>query len=339
MGQRMSFDAASNPLESSLLQIMRSSCECTTRQKKVSYLNSLTSSRCEHNRCIYPDLKLPIPVYMGEDISKSNNVRQHRLSRKFLRSAWPNLNPPPMLTTMNVEETSIWVLMLAGCKDWKEAIRYSEIFGHNKISGYMLPFLTNEILKSFFGIKKLGHRLEIMTAIENNELTLMNPVIMSLNPYIFFKYFNKSMIRSSEKHTMRRIEERKLKMHSKEVAKWFSNVSTKPSCISGRREVSCSTEYDHNTNGSRRVNDLYSGTEDCLTKYGSVSKCFWSPEVKLSSSAKDHLEQKSLDTKSGTWSSEHSSRFSLSNKVRNISPCVEMNNCWDSLEDADVVAR
>jgi len=100
---------------------------------------------------------------------------------------WPSkFSPPDCLSTMNVDETAIWVEMLCGYKGWAEGKTYSDNFARNEISGYMLPCLNIETLRNELGIEKLGHRLEIVTAILQNELTLMNPIIVSLNPNMSF---------------------------------------------------------------------------------------------------------------------------------------------------------
>jgi len=111
----------------------------------------------------------------------------HKFTPEFLRSVWPaDLNPPIDLSGMNAKETAVWVEMLSGFKRWNEARSYSKAFINNDICGYMLPYLTVESLKDELGIVKLGHRLEVLLAIRENELTLRNPTIASLCPNKFF---------------------------------------------------------------------------------------------------------------------------------------------------------
>jgi len=117
------------------------------------------------------------------DIDCPQNPKHHMLTEEFLRSAWPsNYNPPTTLTSMSVEETAIWLRVLSKLKGWSEGETYSVAFETNGVCGHMLSSLNVEILRDKFGVRKLGHRLEIVEAIGKNELSLVNPSITSLCP-------------------------------------------------------------------------------------------------------------------------------------------------------------
>jgi len=73
-------------------------------------------------------------------------------------------------------------------KGWEEARRYSQSFKTNEISGGLLTRLNVQTLRNELGIVKLGHRLEIIAAIEKNELTLINPTIVSVDLDMSFIY-------------------------------------------------------------------------------------------------------------------------------------------------------
>jgi len=86
---------------------------------------------------------------------------------------------------MNPEDTAIWLETLAKFKGWEEAKTYAHSFKSNDIAGCDLQYLSVKTLKSDLEIVKLGHRLEIISAIESNLLTLMNPTIVSFSPNKF----------------------------------------------------------------------------------------------------------------------------------------------------------
>jgi len=73
-----------------------------------------------------------------------------------------------------------------------------------------------------------------MTAIEDNELTLMNPIIVSLDPNIWFKQMVKaketSSCNSSSQHNCSQWvnPQEKSTRHAKEVSKWLSKKPNKP---------------------------------------------------------------------------------------------------------------
>merc|ERR1719419_582275 len=61
--------------------------------------------------------------------------RRLTLTDDFLHRVWPSkINPPSLLSEMNVMETSVWILIFAGLKGWEEASRYSQSFMTNWIS-------------------------------------------------------------------------------------------------------------------------------------------------------------------------------------------------------------
>merc|ERR550534_3201843 len=54
------------------------------------------------------------------------------LTPEILRSVWPqNFQPPTRITLMNVEETAIWLEMVATFKGWTEGKAYAETFKSN----------------------------------------------------------------------------------------------------------------------------------------------------------------------------------------------------------------
>jgi len=140
-------------------------------------------------RCNYPMTSWgPTPVPVDKDISQT--AKHQTFSPELLRSFWPEFyQPPTKLAEMTSEDTAIWVEMLGKFKGWEEAKTYANSFKTNDVTGYVLPYLSAHALRSELQIVKFGHRLEIMSAIENSELTLINPSIVSLRPSEFFKQF------------------------------------------------------------------------------------------------------------------------------------------------------
>lgn len=136
--------------------------------------------QCSHYN--YPsNLWRPSPVPADEDVDQTRRLKQYWFTPDTLRSTWPkNHQPPATLAGMNVEETAIWLEIFTNLKGWKEATAYAKSFKTNGITGQMLTYLTLQTLRSELDILKFGHRLEIMAAIEDNELTLMNPYIVSI---------------------------------------------------------------------------------------------------------------------------------------------------------------
>merc|ERR1719320_722223 len=65
------------------------------------------------------------------------------LTPEILRSVWPqNFQPPVRLVGMNVEETAVWLEMVATFKGWTEGKAYAESFKSNGVAGHVLPYLT-----------------------------------------------------------------------------------------------------------------------------------------------------------------------------------------------------
>jgi len=151
------------------------------------------------------------------------------LTSAFLCSVWPkNHQAPDTLSGMNEEETAIWIEMLASFKGWKEARTYAQSFKANAITGWMLPHISVNALRSELGITKFGHRLEILAAIENDELTLMKPFITTIRSDKFLM---------SKPDWMQKIEN--TNSHEREVTKWFSNSPRKIS-MPYKSRASCS---------------------------------------------------------------------------------------------------
>jgi hypothetical protein len=128
---------------------------------------------------------------------------------------------------MNAEETAIWVQMLGIFKGWKEATIYAQSFRINCVTGCVLPYLSAKSLRAELDIEKFGHRLEIIAAIEENELTIMNPVIISIRPNAFFASANKPETPNDSYSRYIRKAGYPDK-HSEAANKWFS-MTRKPS--------------------------------------------------------------------------------------------------------------
>jgi len=88
---------------------------------------------------------------------------------------------------------------------------------------------------------KFGHRLEIIAAIENSELTLMNPVIVSIRSDAFFK----SAENWHESQTKWGKKWENTSSNEREVQKWFSNVPRK-TLMSFKIVENCSTSVSSN---------------------------------------------------------------------------------------------
>jgi len=67
---------------------------------------------------------------------------------------------------MTTTQTSLWIWTLGFRMGWQEAERYSMSFKEQAISGYNLPKITVEFMKSDLGIKNHIHCLVIKSAIE-----------------------------------------------------------------------------------------------------------------------------------------------------------------------------
>jgi len=191
--------------------------------KKIHLLNSIANGQ---NKKSQPREQKPRLVLVEEQFGQTRKLSEHHLTTAFLRSMWPKYQQPPTtLADMNEEETAIWVEMLGSFKGWKEAKSYAHSFKTNGVTGCVLPHLSVKALRSELNILKYGHRLEIITAIENNELTIMNPFIIS-NCYDAFFKSNKNF---NENHSQRAKKWANTSLYEKEVQKWFSKIPRKMS--------------------------------------------------------------------------------------------------------------
>jgi len=96
------------------------------------------------------------------------NKRYSRLTSSPLFGCQSSMSSCTKVSEMNVDDTARWIRNVAKSKRWAEADVYAQSFKNNNITGYLLDKLETGSLKSELGIKKYGHRLEIMAAI--NEL-------------------------------------------------------------------------------------------------------------------------------------------------------------------------
>jgi len=74
----------------------------------------------------------------------------------------------PSLVHMTVEETAAWIHGISYSKQWDEAHLYAKSCIENKITGRKLVEMNTNSLCMFLKIRKLGHRLDIMEAINAN---------------------------------------------------------------------------------------------------------------------------------------------------------------------------
>jgi len=175
----------------------------------------------------------PYPVAEDEDVEQTKKMKQWMLTPEILRSVWPqNFQPPAKLAGMSVEETAIWLEMVATFKGWTEGKAYAESFKRNGVAGHVLPYLTVKALRYELDILKLGHRLEITAAISNNELTLLNPFIVSIRP-IDIPMSASTSVTSNDNNIQWKKKLEKLRTHPAEVSKWLSNNCWMPRCGGG----------------------------------------------------------------------------------------------------------
>lgn len=66
---------------------------------------------------------------------------------------------------MNAWETANWIGLIGQVKGWPEASEYASSFYNQGMTGFMLAKLNISDLENHFGIKKHGHRLEMMACI------------------------------------------------------------------------------------------------------------------------------------------------------------------------------
>jgi len=127
------------------------------------------------------DREVTLPCYYPASSPQEQLInfwRRHNSSQNiqmaFLNSPFQyTLSPPVLQSTpvmqvveMNAEDTAEWIRKLGWSKGWKESEQYAESFRNNKIMGYLLEKLTLNSLKSELDVVKYGHRIEILTAIE-----------------------------------------------------------------------------------------------------------------------------------------------------------------------------
>jgi hypothetical protein len=247
----------------------------------------------------------PLPVPINEEVSHTRKLKQHQFTAAFLCSVWPKYHKPPStLAGMNEEETAIWIEMLASFKGWKEAKTYSQNFKSNCVTGYVLPYLSIQALKSELDIIKYGHRLEIMAAIENSELTLVNPFVVSIQSDAFF--ISAKNINNRNSQWMKKLETTNL--HAREVSKWLTNMPRKPSMFNNGRESSSfnswstSNEDDWTSDHDPHTTRMFEGTSIWTPKNDSYSNMILRP---------DNNSEKSSNVKASKLNSKQSSIHSL----------------------------
>jgi len=212
------------------------------KSKKTDLLNSISNEQEKkshpqnQNSCYQCNFSwVPSSARVNEEAILTRKLKQHHFTSEFLRSVWQKYHQPPAtLAEMNEEDTAIWVEMLANFKGWTEARGYAESFKINGVTGYVLPYLSVTALRSELGILKFGHRLEIIAAIENSELTLINPSIVSIRPDAFFKSaknFSKNNAQLAKKCGTTNLNER-------EVRKWLAVIPRKSSTLLKSRDSS-----------------------------------------------------------------------------------------------------
>jgi len=80
----------------------------------------------------------------------------------------------PSLDQMTVEETAAWIHGISYSKQWSEAHLYAKSCIENKITGRKLVEMNIYSLATYLKIRKLGHRLDIMEAINANMTRLQS---------------------------------------------------------------------------------------------------------------------------------------------------------------------
>jgi len=199
------------------------------QKKKPCPQNQNACCHCNFPRTSY----VPNSSTVDEEVVQTRKLKQHHFTPAFLRSVWQKYHQPPAtLSDMSEEETAIWVERLARFKGWTEARAYAQSFKINGVTGYVLPYLSVKTLRSELGILKFGHRLEIIAAIENSELTLINPSIVSIRPDAFFKLgknFCESQCQLAKNWENTNLNER-------EVKKWLAGIPRKASRLLKTKE-------------------------------------------------------------------------------------------------------
>jgi len=70
------------------------------------------------------------------------------------------------MNKMSPEQIAHWIGEIARDQKWTEADTYSDLFRGKKVSGEQILKMNYQTLLSAVGIKKLGHRLEILRSVE-----------------------------------------------------------------------------------------------------------------------------------------------------------------------------
>jgi len=335
----------------------------------MNLLNSISNEQEKKRRpqstdtwshCNFPVTTwVPCSAPVNGEAIQTRKLKQHHFTSTFLRSVWPKYHQPPAtLAGMNEKETEIWVEILARFKGWTEARSYAESFKINGVTGCVLPYLSVKALRSELGILKLGHRLEIIAAIENSELTLINPSIVSIRPDAFFKSaknFTKSNSRLTKKSETTNLNE-------KEVRKWLAEIPRRSSTSLNSRDssISCgSTSSETNLTRDQdpqklpmfKECEIWRPKDDMVFRYGmnSVSKNSvisksknWSiPPIELPPAMPGFEGKKEVDDLTMEFVRGGQERLStiLSNAKSEItasSGCKPLKKCWGSLTVEEV---
>jgi len=258
---------------------------------------------------------------------------------------------------MNEEATAIWVEMLARFKGWTEAKGYAESFKINGVTGYVLPYLSVTALRSELGILKFGHRLEIIAAIENSELTLINPSIVSIRPDAFFKSainFSKSNSQFAKKCDTN--------LNEREVRKWLADIPRKSSAFIKSRDSSISSgstssetnltrDQDPQKNWMFEESEIWRPKDDMIFRSGinsvdnssviSKSKNWSIPPIEMPPAVEGLVGKKEVDylTMECVRGGEERLSTIFSNAKSEISAscgCKPPKKCWGSLTVEEV---
>jgi len=253
----------------------------------------------------------PYPVPAEEHFEETKKMRQLRLTPHILRSVWPRkFQPPTKLTEMNVDETAIWLKMLANFKGWTEGTTYAESCKRNGVTGRILQCLNSTALRFELDVLKLGHRLEITEAISNSELTLLNPVILTIRP-VDFHLFADSQVQSEGSNIQWTREWEKLKTQPSDVGKCPSkNCWVSSACGRGLHEYS--KMYCHaNIADSPKFFGIPAVTEESSDWMSNDSSCRKRKQLhdingdeQISKSNSDHLWIPPLELPPAVWKIE-----------------------------------
>jgi len=271
MGRRKHRNSQSTPKETetvreALRKLSIPKCAIGGQKKKP---NPRKLKACPH--CSYPVTAWgPLPVPVTKESSDKQKLKQHQFTAAFLCSVWPRYHQPPTtLAEMDEIETAIWIEMLASFKGWKEAKTYSQSFKSNCVTGYSLPYLSVKALKSELDIIKFGHRLEIMAAIENSELTLVNPSVVALRSSALF--ISTKNINNCNSQWIKKLET--TDSNAREVSKWLTNMPRKPLMFHNNSRASSSV-----TSWSTSNEDDWTSDPDTHSTRMFEGTSIWTPE-------------------------------------------------------------